>query len=107
MPGANNLTGYQVQLITPKVSNFPKDNNSTVSNTIEKPDPSKRENDDTVRISQKAKELEQTYQNKENSIEQKFDAKRQELEKEYVQQKTELEREFARKKQSLNVNLYV
>lgn len=101
MPGANNLTGYQAQLITPKISN------ANSSNQIDKPDLSKRENDDTVRISMKAKALEQTYQNKENSIEQKFEAKRQDLEREYVQQKTELEREFARKKQSLNINLYV
>lgn len=101
MQGANNLTGYQAQLITPKVSN------ANASNKLEKPDSSIKKTDDTVRISQKAKELEQTYQNKQNSIEQKFDARRQELEKEYVQQKTELEREFARKKQSLNVNLYV
>ncbi len=96
--GIDVLTGYQAQLDVPKTSG----NSTSDVRSASNPD----KTDDTVDISRKAKELEQTYQGKKSKLEQNYNSDAQQLEREFSQEKKRLEREFARKKQSLEINVY-
>ena len=97
--GINNLTGYQAQLdvsITARSSNSSDRSSSDL-----------KETDDSVNISRKAKELQQTYQGEKSKLEQKHNSEAQQLEREYIQEKNRIEREYSRKKLSLEINVYV
>lgn len=89
--GINFVTGYQAQLT------LPNDNVNQEQG---------QKNDDSVRISRKARELEQTYQRKGTTLEQNHNTEREQLEREYLWEKSRLEREFNQKKQALEVDLY-
>lgn len=94
--GINSVTGYQAQLTLP--SDHVNQNLGQQS--------SGQENYDSVRISRKARELEQTYQRKGTTLEQNHNTEREQLEREYLRDKNSLEREFNQKKQALEVDLY-
>jgi len=93
------LNGYQDQLnFSTRVTgnSFSKNQNNTPENT-----------NDEVNLSQKAKELQQTYEKKEATLEQSYNNESQKLETEYLLEKNRVEDEFRQKKQALEINLYV
>lgn len=96
--GINNLTGYQAQL---DVSNTARPSNNSDRSSSDR-----EKTDDSVKISRKAKELQQAYQGEKSQLEQKRNNEAQQLEREYLQEKNRIEREYSRKKLSLKINVY-
>lgn len=74
---------------------------------IDESSENKQVSDDTVALSQKARELKQKYNQKETGIEQKYLNESQQLEREYLQEKKRLENEFQMKKKSMGIDMYV
>ncbi|CCK81669.1 hypothetical protein [Desulfobacula toluolica] len=97
--GIHNLTGYQAQL---NISNTAKPSSHATGSPV-----SNRKNiNDTVNISNKARDLQQVYQREKTEVEQNHTNATQQLEREYLQEKSRLEKEFSRKKQDLEINIY-
>lgn len=59
-----------------------------------------------VELTQRAKDLQQTYQTKERGLETNYNNETKQLEREYQQNKAKLERELQQKKQALKVDIY-
>jgi hypothetical protein len=95
--GINNITGYQAQLDISDTTQPSRNADRSYSN--------RKENSDTVNISSKARELQQTYQTKKTTLAQNYNSDTQQLEREYALAKSRIEREFSQKKQSLEINV--
>lgn len=96
--GINYITGYQAQL---DVSNTDRSSNSTDRSSSDR-----KESNDTVNISSRARELQQVYEREKTTLEQNYNSEEQQLEREYLLEKKRIEREFDQKKQSLEINVY-
>ena len=94
----NILAGYQTHVDVSQITHSSNSENSSSLN--------RRETDDKVNISRKARELQQLYDGKKERLEQDYNSDAQQLEKEYLQEKNRLEREFVQKKKSLEINIY-
>lgn len=62
---------------------------------------------DTVSISQEARSLQRTYEEKENRLEEKYASEADQLERDFQQEKAQLQQEYNQKKQSLGISLVV
>ena len=96
--GINYVTGYQAQL---NVSNTDRSSNSADRSSSDR-----KESNDTVNISTKAREIQYAYEKKKITLEQNHDNKTQQLERDYLQEKNRIEREFNHQKQNLEINVY-
>lgn len=82
----------------------------SVSDRVAGPsDNAARESDanDTVSISQEARSLQKTYNEKENRLEEKYASAADQLEQDFQQEKARLQQEYNQKKQSLGISLVV
>jgi len=96
--GINHITGYQAQLDVSKIDKS--------SNTADRSSSDRKESNDTVNISSKARELQHTYERKKTTLEQNYDNEALQLEREYLQEKNRIVREFNQKRQNLEINVY-
>jgi len=96
--GINHITGYQAQLDVSKIDKS--------SNTADRSSSDRKESNDTVNISSKARELQSSYEREKTTLEQNHDNEAQQLEREYLQERNRLERDFNQKKQNIEINVY-
>ncbi|MCK5696450.1 MAG: hypothetical protein KAH62_07665 [Desulfobacula sp.] len=96
--GINYITGYQAQL---DVANTDRS-----SNSVDRSSSDRKESNDTVNISSRARELQQVYEREKTTLEQNYNSDAQQLEREYLLGKNRLERDFNQKKQNLEINVF-
>lgn len=85
-------------------SNPPQTSDS--SNDVVPLTPKPPEQNDSVQISQKAKTLQQEFENDKTTLEDNYNRDAEALERAYLQEKNQLEREFSQKKRALEINIY-